>query len=150
MTSPNEPSHRDTEHEAIQRLLITLSEAWNAGDADAYGELFTEDATYVTFFGQILRGRPEIAAAHRWLFARIRGSRMPAGVKSQQEISFLSPEVALIIGTGGGTALPSQEPTDDRASTVSFVAVRRGTSWRFAHFQNTHVAPMPHLAEALR
>jgi uncharacterized protein (TIGR02246 family) len=123
----------------IEALLTALSDAWNAGDADAYGALFTEDATYVTFFGHISHGRTEIVEGHRWLFSRMPGSRMTPGAKEDRDIRFLTPDVAVVLGQGPGTTVPGQEPASDRASTVSFVVLRTGAGWRFAHFQNTRI-----------
>lgn len=129
---------------AIEGLLHRLSDAWNAGDADAYGEIFTDDATYVTVIGTVSNGRAEITQVHRWLFENaLKGSTMTDGGKTDREIRFLTPDVAVVVGTGGGSTLPGQEFTPERASVVSFVAVRDGDGWRFAHFQNTRVTPMP-------
>jgi uncharacterized protein (TIGR02246 family) len=127
-----------TDHDRVEALLAALSDAWNAGDADAYGALFTEDATYVTFFGQISHGRAEIVEGHRWLFARMPGSRMTPGAKADREIRFLTPDTAVVVGQGPGTTAPGSAA--GRPSTVSFVALRTDAGWRFAHFQNTRLA----------
>jgi uncharacterized protein (TIGR02246 family) len=122
----------DGDRHRIEALLVAVSEAWNAGDADAYGALFTEDASYVPVTGALARGRRQITDAHRELFARRPGSRMTRGTKADREIRFLTPDTAVVVGTGPGTT--------GADSTVCFVAVRLGTEWRFAHFQNTPVA----------
>jgi uncharacterized protein (TIGR02246 family) len=150
MTTRDTPAGRDIDRRAIQRLLAELAAAWNAGDADAYGALFTEDASYITWLGQLALGRSEIADMHRWLFTKIPGTRMAPSVKTHQQITFLSTEVALVIGSGDRPALPDQESTHDRSSTVSFVAVHRPDGWRFAHFQNTGVTAIPSLGQTPR
>lgn len=132
-----------TDRAEIEALLHRLSDAWNAGDADAYGALFTDDASYVDVMGTLSRGRERIVALHRWLFAKIPGSRMAEGAKTDREISFLGPDVALVLGSGAGTTAPGQESGDQRASTVSFVVLRGPAGWRFTHFQNTRVTPLP-------
>jgi uncharacterized protein (TIGR02246 family) len=129
----------DTDHARVEALLAAIADAWNDGDADAYGALFTEDASYVTFMGQVSRGRKEITEGHRWLFTRIPGSRMAPGTKAQRDIRFPARDTAVVIGQGPGTTVPGQESSADRASTVSFVAVRTDDGWRFAHFQNTRL-----------
>lgn len=143
MPTPSAPTNHDADRAAIRQRLVELSDAWNAGDAEAYGAVFTEEASYITWMGQLSRGRSEIVSMHRWLFGKIRGSRMTRGAKTNQEITFLSPDVALVTASGGGTSLPGQELTEDRASTVSFVAVHGPDGWRFAHFQNTRITSMP-------
>ncbi|MCP2259611.1 hypothetical protein LX15_003316 [Streptoalloteichus tenebrarius] len=126
-----------TDEAAVRALAASLARAWDQGDADAYGAAFTEDAEYVTFMGDLARGRREIVESHRWLFATVlRGSRM-TGFGAEAGVRFLTPDVALLVSTEGGVALPGQELTPDRLSTVSLVAVRRPEGWRFAHFQNT-------------
>ena len=36
---------------AVMLLVYALEDAWGCHDADAYGALFTSDATYTTFLG---------------------------------------------------------------------------------------------------
>ena len=43
--------------EVVTAVLAAYRDAWNAGDADAFGDLFTADATYVIFLGDALLGR---------------------------------------------------------------------------------------------
>ena len=120
----------------VRELLAGLAEAWNAGDGDRYAELFTEDADYVTFFGQNFPGRAAIAELHRALFAGpLKGSTMSAG-GPETAIRFVRPDVAIVV-VDGGVAPAGAQPAPDRASTVSLVAVRDDDAWRFASFQNT-------------
>lgn len=127
----------------IERLLFTMSDAWNAGDADAFGSVFTEGASFVNVLGMVSHGRPEIVQSHRQLFDHfMKGSRMTDGGKSNREITFLTGDVAVVVGTGGGTVPAGQEFGPDRESVVSFVALRGQDGWRFAHFQNTRRTPM--------
>lgn len=60
--------NREKDLDAIRELFTALNEAWNNGDGTSYGECFTEDADYVTFIGQHLKGRKQIAEVHQWLF----------------------------------------------------------------------------------
>ncbi|MGI9063628.1 MAG: SgcJ/EcaC family oxidoreductase [Pseudonocardiaceae bacterium] len=46
--------------------LARLAAAWNAGDASGYAAQFTEDATYVAFNGEVMRGRAAIEDTHRF------------------------------------------------------------------------------------
>jgi uncharacterized protein (TIGR02246 family) len=52
------------------RVLELFREAWDAGDTAAYGRLFTEDATYVIFMGEVMLGRPEIEDTHHDVFTK--------------------------------------------------------------------------------
>lgn len=130
----------------VRDLLGGLATAWNAGDADAYGDLFTPDATYVTFDGDVLRGRDQIVEVHRFLFAGpLAGSRMGSsdqnpdgGVAAVREIA---PSVLHVI-TGGAVRLPGHDDApspgepDDRASVQSYAIIRNGDCWRVSAFHN--------------
>ncbi|MEU7899767.1 SgcJ/EcaC family oxidoreductase [Nonomuraea sp. NPDC049152] len=111
----------------MNHLLQRLAEAWNAGDAAAYADLFTEDADYITYFGLHLRGREAIEATHRKLFELPIKIDMGVG---EPQVKELAPTVRQAIVQGG---------SNGRASVVSFTAVETGEGWRFAFFQNTRV-----------
>jgi uncharacterized protein (TIGR02246 family) len=131
-----------TTPDLIDATLARMTAAWNAGDAAAYAALFTIDATYVAFNGQMMRGRTAIEDTHRWLFeGPLRSSRMvrsegPAA--EEHHIRFIRPDVALVHTAGGGVQLAgAAELTPDRESVVSLVLVDDGGSWQIAAFQNT-------------
>ncbi|GAA3068677.1 SgcJ/EcaC family oxidoreductase [Pseudonocardia yunnanensis] len=135
----------------VDDTLARMAAAWNAGDAAAYASLFTADATYVAFNGQMMRGRTAIEDGHRWLFeGPLRSSRMThaAGTAAaEHHIRFIRPDVALVHTAGGGVQLAgTAELTPDRESVVSLVLVEDGGSWQIAAFQNTrrqHAGPKP-------
>ena len=122
---------------SIEDVLTRLAAAWNDGDATAYADLFTPDATYVVFDGTVVRGRAAIEDGHRALFAGpLRGFRMDPPTVAVP-VRYLSPDVAHVL-VDGGTRPPGQrESPPDRASVVSFVLVRDADDWRIAAFQNT-------------
>ncbi len=45
---------------SVESVVGRLLEAWNRGDAQAFGELFTSDADYVTAAGDWRKGREAI------------------------------------------------------------------------------------------
>lgn len=122
----------------VDGLLQALTDAWNAGDATAYAELFTEDADYITVFGQNMAGRAAIEAGHRFLFeGPLKGSRLTAG-ETRPEPRYLREDVAVVVTPGGAPGGAA------RRSVVTVVAVRDGGGrWRFASFQNTPVTQPP-------
>jgi uncharacterized protein (TIGR02246 family) len=124
----------------IQPTLDRLTAAWNAGDADAYGAEFTDDATYVVFSGDVLRGRQAIVDTHRWLFAGpLRGSRLGASSTGDDAttVRFLRPDVAHVVTAGAVRAADAETATADRDSVPSYVLVHDGGRWRIAAFHNT-------------
>ena len=126
---PNaEPTHRT---DTIEGFLERIVSAWNAGDATAYAEEFTDDATYVVFMGLVLRGREAIEAEHVPVFSTYqRGSRMSIRVL---DVRMPADDVAVVVSVGGigtGRRIPEDK-------VQSFTLVREEGRWRCAAFQNT-------------
>ncbi|MGH8929134.1 MAG: SgcJ/EcaC family oxidoreductase [Egibacteraceae bacterium] len=68
---------RANDESAISQLFEQLVDAWNHGDAEAYGALFTADASYTTFVGTQYQGRDDIIRSHRALFSKfLKGTRL--------------------------------------------------------------------------
>ena len=124
----------------IRALFEDLLGDWGRGDGEAYGSRFTEDADYVAFDGTRTRGRREISASHQQLFDKfLKDTRLTGRILS---IKFPSPDVALVHATGGTIMRGKTEPSPERASIQTLVAVREGGEWRFAAFHNTRVRPI--------
>ncbi|PRY00679.1 SgcJ/EcaC family oxidoreductase [Allonocardiopsis opalescens] len=144
-------SHRSTTadpaaEQEIAALLDRMNAAWNAGDADAYGAVFTDDAAYVVFDGTLLHGRAAIADLHRMLFAGpLRGTRLTGGAGqpdgSGPLVRLLADGVAHIVTDGGMAMQPQAAPDPGHDSRVSLVAVREADGWRLAAFHNTRRRP---------
>ena len=72
------PAANAQDEMAVRQLFQAQMAAWDAGDAEAYGALFTEDADYLAFDGVNQKGRAAIIAGHKPLFEkflRAHGSR---------------------------------------------------------------------------
>ncbi|MGW5717399.1 SgcJ/EcaC family oxidoreductase [Amycolatopsis sp. NPDC003865] len=125
----------------VRAVLGRLTEAWNAGDATAYGRLFTEDADYVTFFGLNFPGREAIESSHRALFeGPLKGSKLTGRLGATAKVRFVRPDVAVVVA-GGGSSLTGADTADEgRDSTVSFVLVEEEGQWLITAFQNTRVS----------
>jgi uncharacterized protein (TIGR02246 family) len=107
-----------------------LRQAWDAGDAEAYGNLFTEDAPYVVFRGDVLLGRDQIRGAHRELFTKsAKGTKLIAKVLQIDEDTC----VILTIGSIGRGEL-----VYDKFQTCTLI--RRDGHWLAASFQNTEMS----------
>ena len=130
---------------AVTAVLDRLRDAWNAGDAVAYAAEFTEDASYVAFNGQIMRGRTEIEQVHRMLFeGPLRGSRTGGAGTSPESVPprLVHPGVAVVVQDGGIRPEGAGELTDDRRSVITFTLVETDDGrWRIAAFQNTRRQP---------
>jgi uncharacterized protein (TIGR02246 family) len=119
--SPPDPGPQD--------LLDRLCHAWNAGDASAYAGLFSEDATYVIWRGDVLTGRAEIQQAHHDLF-----TRSPSTMRVHAVDSRLLDERTAIVLTVGGTG---NEGSISYDKLQTLVMVRRDHGWMITAFHNT-------------
>lgn len=117
---------------AIDGLLGSIAQAWEAADADAFGRAFTADASYVTFVGTVYRGRADITESHRALFqAFTKGTRLAGETIST---TFLGPDTAVVVGRGD-TYQGRRRPAPTKIQT--YTLVREPDGWRVAAFHNT-------------
>lgn len=130
-----DPSARETappDTAEIRDLLDRLVDAWNRGDADAYGACFTDDATYVTYVGTVYRGRADLAAAHDALFRGfVKGTRL---VYDLVDLHFPTLDTATVVTRGD-----TYKRRPGRLGKVQTYAVVRELdgAWRIAAFHNT-------------
>ncbi|WP_020660937.1 SgcJ/EcaC family oxidoreductase [Amycolatopsis benzoatilytica] len=129
-----------SQREEVLAVLGRLGDAWNSGDAEAYGSLFTEDADYVTFFGLRSEGRQAIVDSHRELFeGPLRGSKLSGF--GEPRVRFLHDDVAVLVAGGGSSLTGGADPAaEGRASTLTYVLVRGDEGWQITAFQNTRVS----------
>ena len=67
--------------------IARLERAWNAGDSEAFGAEFTDDAQFVDVRGVRHCGRAAIARGHRVIFDTIyRGSTVAYRVEASREL----------------------------------------------------------------
>jgi uncharacterized protein (TIGR02246 family) len=114
-------------------VLILFRQAWDAGDADAYAQLFTDDATYVIFLGDVLKGKEEIHETHHGVFTKWqKGTKLLVKAIDARPVS----EDTVILVTVGG--IGTGEIVYDKFQT--FVLVRREGRWLIAAFHNTEMS----------
>lgn len=122
----------------VRELFDRCTNAW--GDADRYGDAFTSDATYVTFFGGCLEGRQAIVDGHRPLFEGVlAGSRLEARIVSAKEIA---PGVVRIVSEGAVVKKGRTSASKRARSVQTWIAVSVGDGWQFAAFHNTRHRPV--------
>lgn len=138
--TPGSGSAQPGERDAVCGVLASLVDAWNDNDAEAYGRLFTEDATYTTFVGSHYQGRKDITDAHRALFAGFLKDTELAD--SILDIRFLTPDTAIV--TGRGDTYTGDRPAPGKLSKVqTYTFVREASGeWRVAAFHNTKRRPV--------
>ncbi len=132
---------------AVRDLYLRLMDGWNRGSGASFAAAFVEDGDLVAFDGTHFEGREEIAPFHQDLFDRwMKGTRLVGKVK---DVRFLSPDIALMHAVGGTVMHGKSEPSPERDSIQTLVAIRQDGEWRLAAFQNTRVRPMRNVAAFL-
>lgn len=122
------------EEDTIEACLGRIRAAWDAGDAHAYAQEFTADATYVIFLGDALLGREEIERNHVPVFTRWqRDTRMriePLVTRHLRE------ELAVVL-TAGGIGKGSAIALD---TLQTYTLVREAGRWRCCAFHNSSMS----------
>ncbi|MCW3818767.1 SgcJ/EcaC family oxidoreductase [Micromonospora sp. DR5-3] len=129
------PSGPAAAHLDVCNVLDQLVGAWDRGDADAYGAMFTDDATYTTYVGTHYQGRRDITESHRALFGGfVKGTKL---ADSYLDIRFYGPGTAIV--TSRGDTYEGQRPQPAELSkTQTYTLVRQDDgTWRIAAFHNT-------------
>ena len=123
---------------AITSVLNELVAAWERHDADAYGALFTPDATYITYVGTFYQGRQDIVDSHRTLFTGfLKGTKLADEVL---DIRFHGPDMAVV--NGRGDTYKGKRPHKlTKIQTYTLVRESDG-AWRIAAFHNTKRRPL--------
>lgn len=136
---------RQEDLKAITALFVSLSDAWNKGDGTAYGHCFTEDADYVTFMGQHLKGRQQIADVHQMLFnGPLKGSVMVSSTLTENvQPRFISDDVAVVHAVGEVRLGAAAQDPNERESINTNVIVKQNGQWKLSAFHNCRIQQMP-------
>lgn len=131
----------------IRAIVQSEGDAWNRGDAEAFGAHYAKDGSFTNVIGQQLYGRKAFVAQHASIFSTIyKGSH---NIFSVSRITFLRPDVALVeidgVLTGANRLPPGLKAFDDGALHVKLqeVMTREKGTWWIAAFHNVAVYPLP-------
>jgi len=131
--------------EALYRGILT---SWNNGNAGAFGDAFTEDASMVGFDGSPVESRRSITEHLREILANHQPARFVAKVR---EVRQLGPGVMLLRSVVGMVP-PGETDIEPKVNALQvMVAVESDGIWRAAHLQTTPAAfhRQPGAVEAL-
>ena len=112
--------------------------AWDAGDADAFAGVFTENGSILVDDEQI-NGREAIRAFFAEAFAEggaLAGTRI---ITEPVDIKVLEPGVAVVITDGGVLHGTETEVPTERTVRGTWVTVREGEEWRMVSQQTSPV-----------
>jgi uncharacterized protein (TIGR02246 family) len=121
---------------AISEVPRRIIAAWAANDADAFAEVFAEDATMI-LPGAFSTGREEIraymGAAYSGPYKGTRVTGRPVSAK------VLGPATAVLVTQGGVLTGEESEPAAEQAIRATWVLAKIDGQWLITAYQNTPV-----------
>jgi uncharacterized protein (TIGR02246 family) len=138
---------RTLDEAAVQQLLNELTDAWNRGDAEAYGARYQADGTFTNVNGAFYVGRDEFNRRHEEVFRGIfKGTAIRLATK---KLRFPRPDVAVMdvdVDLIGSRAQPPGvhvAPDGTLRTCLLMVLVKQSGSWSIAAYHNVwrQVAP---------
>ncbi len=133
MTDKSATTVRSEGEHAVREVLRGVYAAWAENDADAFAELYVEDATLV-MPGTYHKNRDEVRAYMAAAFAgSLRGSK---AFDEPRNVRFLGDDVAVVTGEGGILSAGESEFPDERRVRATWVLCRQGGKWLVAAYHN--------------
>ncbi len=124
----------NTPTDGILSVIQAVYHAWEAGDADAFSELYTDDATVVQP-GIHKRNRDDIRTTMAAGFAGpLKGSRV---LDEPQSVRFLGSDNAVVITEGGVLMAGQSEVPAERLVRATWVLTKQNEQWYVAAYQNS-------------
>jgi uncharacterized protein (TIGR02246 family) len=134
-----EPDMATTDEAAIPQLMRELEDAWNRGDAQAYGARYQEDGTFTNVNGSFYVGREAFTRRHEEGFRGIyQGTTLAL---TTRELRFIRPDVAVVdidVSLSGLQAPPGVQAGPDGTlhTCLLMVLVKEHGSWWIAAYHN--------------
>lgn len=129
-------SRRAEDEKAIRAVITSLTDAWTAGDAQAWARAFTDDADFTVWNGLYQKGRAAIERGHAQIFSTFyKDTKLRYIVRS---IRFLSDQVAVVHVDASLVRKGEDFPASPQAVPVLIMVKDKG-QWRVAVFHNTNV-----------
>jgi len=133
----------ESDERAVRALFAAQAAAWAAGDGSAFADTFTDDADFVSVFGEFVQGRAELATVMQAGFdGMMRGTCLsePDGTS----LRFPTRDTAVLVTYGVRPLPPGAPRTEPQERSIQIrTAVRTERGWRFTSFQNTRIAGRP-------
>ncbi|HET9231976.1 MAG TPA: SgcJ/EcaC family oxidoreductase [Vitreimonas sp.] len=120
---------RDDVMETARRVTADYAAAWNAGDMNRFGALYTSESRHVTLGGEFIRGRQAIVTSHRAtreryadnvrMVTRLEGAR---AITNDAIVSVMIVEYTNV----------ANAPDGIQAARLTTTLVRDGSDWQIA------------------
>jgi uncharacterized protein (TIGR02246 family) len=125
-----------TPTDSVLHVIEAVYNAWVDGDADAFAELYTDDATVVQP-GVHKKNKGEIHTTMAAGFAGpLRGSRIH---DEPQSVRFFGSDTAVVIAEGGILMAGEEEVPAARVVRATWVVVKQDEQWLVAAYHNSPV-----------
>ncbi len=131
-------SDRPEDVKGIKQVTEAFTHAFNAGDAKAVSDLYTDDAELIDDYGERIQGRPTIHDFYSALFSERKGATIEISLTS---LRFLGPDVAKEDGQTRVTPRGG-EPSTYRDYTVLYV--KQGGRWLHSSVREDHSIGLAH------
>jgi uncharacterized protein (TIGR02246 family) len=140
LTEPTRGMPGRTEEAAIERLMSELVDAWNRGDAHAYGARYCVDGTFTNVNGALYAGREEFVRRHAEVFAGyLEGTRLGLAIR---QLRFVRADVAVVdvdaslVGVKALPAYVAAGPDGAVHTRLLMVLVKKDGSWWISAYHN--------------
>jgi len=127
-------------NEAVDQLLVELAEAWNAGDARAYGALFSPDVTFTNADGTLDLGRDEVVRHAEEAFQGVlAGTKVSLAVR---KLRLVRPDVAVadldlrISGLPAPPPVTGNGPGGEVRTSLMLVLLAEDGRWQITAHHN--------------
>jgi uncharacterized protein (TIGR02246 family) len=124
-------SPQDEIQSTLQATIAELVDAWNTNDMAAFASLFTEDASYVSSVGILLKGRQAIRDELTHGMVNKEGRV----VFTNTSIKLIKTDVAVVHNTW--KMIEAASTVASRQGVITQLLVNDGERWRIAAMQNT-------------
>jgi len=123
---------------AVREVVDNIAKAWEANDADAFADAYTEDASLILSGDRYFIGREVIRQALAQVYKA--GHKGTTLLQNIVDIRFLGSDAAVAITEGGVLAPGETEPAEERAIRATWVFEKQNGTWFIAAYQNTRNA----------
>ena len=124
----------DSPDQIASTIIQRLEDAWNAGDGDAWGAEFADDADFITVRGEYFRTRTTIAEGHRHIFSTIyQGSTNRIALLRARAIG----DDTILAHSVAELAVPGGPMAGTHRAVQSLLLLQDDGTWRIASFHNT-------------
>ncbi|MFM9372900.1 SgcJ/EcaC family oxidoreductase [Streptomyces sp. Da 82-17] len=121
-----------TEPQALPQLVVA---AWADNDADAFAELFTDDATLILPGDVFAKGKEAIRKLMKAGYAGpYRGTKVTG---TPIDAKAVGGDVAVLVTEGGVIAPGEEQVAPERAIRATWVLAKQAEGWRITAYQNT-------------